>query len=135
MIRKYFYAITFALLAVSGPALAGGASYAGSVSVYTSGNWTYMIGTMNVRYNEKASGSPFVAAAGDIGSNISFFGKSSNNTNFSCYVAPDDPQYDEAVDIKNNLKNGSRLIAYMDTDVIFSKCVYVGLGNYSYYLD
>jgi hypothetical protein len=62
---------------------------------------------------------------------VGFFGRDSSNNFFACYVNTTNPLYAAAVDIKNNLQDGSRL--YVTKTASSSECTNVFLGNYSYY--
>lgn len=136
MMKKLLMASILAVLAISELALAGGTHYEGTVSVWTSGTRTYMSGMMSIRYSEFASGSPYIYAYGSpasSGSGISFAGRNSSGTNFSCWVSPDHPHYQDAIEIKNNLQNGSYLYVYKKTKS--NDCEGFSLGNYSYNLE
>ncbi|HEX5055659.1 MAG TPA: hypothetical protein VFX02_04090 [Gammaproteobacteria bacterium] len=117
------------VLAMSVPGLALAAGYYASGSVYVSPN-SYMQGTMNVRWNASAPGTPYMYATGYAGSYVGFFGYDGSNS-FSCYVSTTNPIYAQAVDIKNSLTNGGRL--YVTKNADSSECTNVFLGNYSYF--
>lgn len=131
--KKYLFVFIFALLAVSGLASATGTSYKGSVSLSTIGDTTYLYGTMNIRHNADASGSPYIYAFGYINSTITFAARTSDGVNFSCYVYTSDPLYNEAVDIKNSLRMGSMLRLGVKTGT--TKCDSIDFGTFSVYLD
>jgi hypothetical protein len=111
-----------------GLALAAGYHVNGYVSIVPD---SVMQANMSVRYNTTAAGTPYVYATGYAGSYVGFFGRDSNNQYFSCYVSTTNPIYAAAVDIKNNLQDGSRL--YVTKNAGNSECTNVFLGNYSYY--
>lgn len=116
--------------AVLAPGLAFAAGYhaSGNVSIIPD---SVMQANMSVRYNTSAAGSPYVYATGYAGSYVGFFGRDGDNEYFSCYVSTTNPIYQAAVDIKNNLQDGSRL--YVTKNAGSSECTNVFLGNYSYY--
>lgn len=112
------------------PGLAFAAGYHASGNVYIVPD-SSMQANMSVRYNTSAAGSPYVYATGYAGSYVGFFGRDGDNEYFSCYVSTTNPIYAAAVDIKNNLQDGSRL--YVTKNAGNSECTNVFLGNYSYY--
>lgn len=122
-------------LAVSVPnfGFAAGLSTKGDVTFHVSGAQEYMWGYMNVRYNADIAGKPYVYAHGYIGSKVYFGGRDSNGEYFVCTVSPDSTMYDDAVDIKNNLKNGGRLIVWKAIEG--TECTQVAYANYSQQLD
>lgn len=119
-----------AILAAGFSLSAAAAGYHVSGNVYISPD-SYMQGNMSVRYNTSAAGSPYVYATGYAGSHVGFFGRDGDNDYFACYVFPSSPLYQAAVDIKNNLQDGSRL--YVTKSADSNECTNVFLGNYSYY--
>lgn len=123
---KFIRSITAAVLLVPGIGFAAG--YYASGNVYVSPN-SYMQGNMNVRWNASAPGTPYVYATGYAGAYVGFFGYDGTNS-FACYVNPSNPLYPHAVEIKNNLQDGSRL--YVTKTADSSECTNVFLGNYSY---
>jgi hypothetical protein len=117
----------FAALGMSGIANAG---------LHTNGylniTSTSMMGTMNVRYNSSLPVS-YMGGYGYANSSVTFYGRNENNVFFSCYVPTTSALYPQAVDAKNNLKNGSYLYVYKTTSS--SECVSVFFRNSSDILD
>lgn len=116
---------------IPGVALAAGYHVKGNVDVHTYSTYVMMQANMSVRYNTTAAGSPYVYSAGYAGSTVSFHGRDGEYEYFSCYVYTSSPLYQAAVDIKNNLQDGSRL--YVTRDINSNECSNVSLGNYSYF--
>lgn len=112
------------------PGVAFAAGYHASGNVYVVLD-SYMQANMSVRYNSTAAGTPYAYATGYAGSSVGFHGRDGENEFFSCYVPTTSPIYQAAVDIKNNLQDGSRL--YVTKNAGNSECTNVFLGNYSYY--
>lgn len=121
-------------LLLSGQSLAAGYSADGRVDVFTSGSNQYIQGNMSVRYNPSATSSSYVLANGYLNSTVSFSGRDDDGDYFYCYVSTSDPNYQAAVDAKNNLTNGGRLYArkVIGGD---NSCTLLSVGNYSYFLD
>lgn len=115
---------------VPGIALAGYHA-SGNVSVNTYATYVAMQGNMSVRFNPAAANNVYVYATGYAGQTVGFHGRDGDGEYFSCHVPNSSPLYQAAVDIKNNLQDGSRL--YVTKDLTSSLCTNVFLGNYSYY--
>lgn len=129
--KKCSFFSALLILILSNTAFAAGYHYSGDVQINPAG--TYMGGFMNVRYNTTAANSPYLWAAGAIGGDVTFFGRDINNRYFACVVQTTSSLYQGAVDIKNNLQNGSYLSVYKATDS--NECTYVFIQNGSPYLD
>jgi len=117
----------------AGTAWSAGYHLSGNVDVFTSGDRQYMQATMNVRYNTTAAGSPYALVNGYANSSITIAGRDSDGTYFSCYVSPASNLYSAALDVKNNLQDGSRLYVYKQTTS--SDCENFSLGQYSYFIE
>ena len=98
--------ILIALCTVFIPTLA---KASGFVSMRNYTDRTVMRGTMNIRYDENSSNNKFVFATGSPGSAVTF-GGSNGTQSLACLVSIDNSRYQEAVDAKNNLRNGSLLV-------------------------
>jgi hypothetical protein len=126
---KFFRALTVAALLTPGFGFAAGYHIPGFV--YVTPNQS-LYGTMNVRWNKAAPGTPYIIAAGSAaGSSVSFLGYDSDNEFFSCYVSNTSPLYQAAIDIKNSLGDGGLLFVLKNPDS--SECTEVSLGNYSFH--
>lgn len=129
MDRLIKFVLTVSML-IPGMAFAAGYHLTGYVDVFSYSTYAVMQGNMSVRFNTTAPGSPYIYATGYAGSTVSFHGRDSDNEYFSCYVFTSSPLYQAAVDIKNNLQDGSRL--YVTRNLDSNECSNVFLGNYSY---
>lgn len=126
--RKLLCFVVMSLLYI--PIHSQAAGYHVNGNVFISPN-SYMQANMSVRYNSNTAGTPYAYATGSAGSYVGFFGRDGDNDYFACYVQTDSPMYKEAVAIKNNLSDGSRL--YVTKSSGSNDCTSVFLGNYSYY--
>jgi hypothetical protein len=124
---KFIRSLIVTAMFVPGLAQAAGYHLSGNVSISPN---SYMQGNMSVRWNASAPNSPYIYATGYAGSYVGFFGYDGTNS-FSCFVSTTNPLYAQAVDIKNNLQDGSRL--YVTKTSSSSECTNVFLGNYSYF--
>jgi hypothetical protein len=124
---KLIRSLAVAALLTPGLGFAAGYHLPGQVSIAVD---SYMQANMSVRWNAAAAGSPYVYATGYAGSSVGFHGRDGSSQYFSCYVSTSNPLYAQAVDIKNNLQDGSRL--YVTKNSSSSECTNVFLGNYSY---
>jgi hypothetical protein len=105
----------------------------GYVTVYTGTTTQTMDATMNVGL-EPATGhsSSYVHAYYWAGSGVNIRGYDGvNGLSFFCYVATSDPNYPQAVEIANNLTNGSRV--YVERYNDYSDCINLRLYSTSYY--
>lgn len=125
--NRLFKSILAACVLIPGITFAAGQHNAGYVYIQP-GN--YMQGTMNVRYNATVAGSPYIGAEGYAGGTIHFLGRDNDNEYFACYVSPGSSLYQAAVDIRNNLHDGSVLYAATADG---SQCSNLYLANYSSY--
>lgn len=125
--------VSASALSMAGPTMAAGYHLPGNVDVFTSGTRQYMQATMNVRHNGSAAGSPYVLVNGYADSSITIAGRDSSGEYFACYVTPGTPLYAAALDVKNNLSNGSRIYVYKQTNS--TACENFSLGQYSYFQD
>ena len=92
---------------------------------------TYMYGSMNNRYN--ASAVSYIGGYGYINATITFYGHDDASTSFSCYVPTTSALYAQAVDVKNNLRNGSYMLVIKSSTS--SECTSIFLRNSSDILD
>lgn len=127
MARLVKLVLAFSILV---PGMAFAAGLHGNGYVFVTPN-SSMQANMSVRYNSTVAGSPYVLATGYAGQTVGFHGLDSDNEYFSCFVYTTSPIYQAAVDIKNNLQDGSRL--YVTKTAASNECTNVFLGNYSYY--
>lgn len=131
---------SFILLTVT--ALVPAASFAdplhleGNVSVLLNqpgGFDDHAYGQLNVRYSSNTEGQPFIGADGYANSTLYFAARDRQGEELICMLAPGDDLYEAAVNIKNNLTNGSSLSFSKLPGS--NKCGYVYSGSYSYRLD
>lgn len=92
---------------------------------------TYMYGSMNNRYN--ASAVSYIGGYGYINTTITFYGHDDATTTFSCYVPTTSALYAQAVDVKNNLRNGSYML--VNKSSTSSECTSIFFRNSSDFLD
>jgi hypothetical protein len=126
MMSKFIRSLVVAACLVPCAGFAAGYHLSGQVSITPDSS---MQGNMSVRWNASAATNSYIYATGYAGSYVGFFGYDGTNS-FSCYVSTTNPIYAQAVDIKNNLQDGSRL--YVTKNAGNSECTNVFLGNYSY---
>lgn len=99
-------------------------------------NATSLSGSMNNRWNTAATtATTYIYATSNAtpGSSISFAGRGSDGTFFSCFVPITSALYNASRDIKNNLGNAGYLRATKTTTS--SECTSVYHFNSSYYLN
>lgn len=125
--RKILLALCgLAAFGMSGMATAGLHSN-GFVSITS----TTMLGTMNNRYN--TSTTSYMGGYGYVNSSVTFYGRDDASVFFSCYVPTTSALYSQAVEAKNNLRNGSFLNVRKSTSS--SECTSVFLRNSSDIMD
>ncbi len=90
----------------------------------------YMVGTMHVRYNTSYPNA-YIYGSGAVGDTVTFSGTDGSGNYFSCYVPTSSALYAGAVNVKNNLKNGSYL--YLIKGTSSTECTYVFMGSASHY--
>lgn len=129
--KKVVYAL-FALisLGLSGMVSAQGLHYTGNVTV----NGTVMYGSMSNLYNTAATTyTTFIYANGYANSSISFGGRDGEGDSFSCYVPTTSALYSQAVDVRNNMRNGSYInVSKSSTS---NECTSVYMLNASMWMD
>ena len=109
-----------------------GLSTKGYVKITENRTRATMRATMNVRHNADAPGSPYVQVYGSPGGSITISGRD-DKLSFACNVLTSSPNYEEAVSLKNNFKNGSDLYVVRRTNS--TNCESFTLTNRSYYMD
>lgn len=122
------------LLAVCGFVALGSSGLANAgqhITGYVHIQPTYMYGSMNNRYN--ASAVSYIGGYGYINTTITFYGHDDATTTFSCYVPTTSALYAQAVDVKNNLRNGSYML--VNKSSTSSECTSIFFRNSSDFLD
>ncbi len=119
----------FALFVTGMPGYAGASGHVCASWVDVGTN--YMRGTMSIRYNATPTAfTEFVSAYGYVNSVVHFYGRDGAGDTFSCYVPTTSALYAQAMDVKNNLKDGSLLYAAKGAT---NECTAVYIANHSCY--
>lgn len=119
------------LAALAAPPSYNGNSTQGFVSVNAS--ITYMEGRLNVRHNPVPGHENSYLYTHHYANNIVWFQgfDAPSNRYFACYISTTDPMYDQAVDMGNNMQDGSRYLIWKDANS--SLCTRIGMSNGSDY--
>jgi hypothetical protein len=97
---------------------------------------TFISATSNVRYStQDTTYAPYVSVYGYANSNVYIYGRSGDGATFSCYVPTTSALYQTAVDIRNNMDNGSHIYAYKSSSSTTNECSTVYMNHSSYLLD
>lgn len=124
-------ATSLSLSALAAPPSYNGDSELGFVTVNST--ITYMEGRVNVRHNPVPGHERSYIYTHHYANNIVWFQgyDAPNNRYFACYINTTDPMYDQAVDMGNNLQDGSRYLIWKDANS--SLCTRIGMSNGSDY--
>lgn len=129
--KKILIMLAALLLAIPGLAFAG-YSATGYVNVYNGSTYSYMYGTMSVRYNTSAGGAYLMSQEWSDGT-VTFYARDASSNVFFCYIPTTSPLFQRAQLAHYSMSASSYVYVYRTSSS--NECTEFYYTNASYYLN